>query len=121
MNSEQTLELLQFLNEVIDKQISRWKTKNICISADYSHLAHGDYVRISFIGNNEERLLLDINTQTGFFTVPQRQEECRDDFFLLGNKKMKCKRYTICCENNIQAQQVLTTFNTQYQTQFELD
>lgn len=45
----------------------------------------------------------------------------RDDFFLLGNKKMKCKRYTICCENDTQANQVLEVLNAQYQTQFQLE
>lgn len=121
MNQEQSNELNQFLNGIISAHLALWKTRNICISADYSHLAYGSYIRISFIGNNEEKLLLDINTQTGFFSVPQKQEEFREDFFLLGNKKIKCKRYTICCENSSQAKQVLMHFNTKYQTQFKLE
>lgn len=121
MNQEQITELNHFFNGIIDVQITSWKRKNICISADYSHLSYGGYVRISFIGNDEERLLLDINIHTGFFDTPKEKEEYRDDFLLIGNKKMKCKRYTICCANNAQSQQVLAVFNAQYQTQFQLE
>lgn len=120
MNQEQMRELKRFFNVIIGIQIALWKTRNICISADYSNLSYSNCIRISFIGNNEERLMLDINIHTGFFIVPQ-QEEYRDDFFLLGNKKMKCKRYTICCENNAQAKQVLAAFNEQYQTKFQIE
>lgn len=122
MNQEQINELKRFFNTIIGMNISLWKKKNICISVDYSHLDYNARIRISFIGNTEERLLLDINTQTGFFAVPQSQDEYRNDYFLLGNKKnMKCKRYTLCCEDKKQAQQVLDTFNTQYKTQFQLE
>lgn len=120
MNEEQTKELSYLFNVIINIQIALWKTRNICISADYSRLDYGGYIRISFIGNNDERLVLDINVSTGIFSTPQDETEYRDDFFLLGNKKIKCKRYTICCENEAQTKQVLTLFNAQYQTQFLL-
>lgn len=120
MKQEQVEELNSFFN-IIGTHISLWKIRNICISADYSYLTNNGYIRMSFIGSNEERLILDINVQTNFFSVPQKQEEYRDDFFLLGNKKMKCKRYTICCENDAQANQVLEVLNAQYQTQFQLE
>lgn len=120
MKQEQVEELNSFFN-IIGTHISLWKIRNICISADYSYLTNNGYIRMSFIGSNEERLILDINVQTNFFSVPQKQEEYRDDFFLLGNKKMKCKRYTICCENDTQANQVLEVLNAQYQTQFQLE
>lgn len=120
MKEEQVFELTRFFKIIIGSQISLWKKRNICISADYSRLDYSGYIRISFIGNNDERLLLDINVNTGFFSIPQKQEECRDDFFLLKNKKMRCKRYTLCCESKEQTQQALDTFNTQYKTQFQL-
>ncbi|MFC1040761.1 hypothetical protein ACFGWM_03345 [Pasteurella multocida] len=106
-----------FFNEIINPQISKWKTQNICISINYDCL---DYIRIGFLGINEEKMLLDINMHNGLLAIPKSQDEFKDGFYLIGNRKIKVRRYTICCESPAQAEQALEYFNKLYGTQFSL-